>query len=57
MNDVVHKVAGVFTTVLVTGESGTGKGLVAKAIHQLSARVEQTLCGIFCMFVSRVAYR
>ena len=37
-NDVIHKVAGVFTTVLVTGESGTGKGLVAKAIHNLSQR-------------------
>jgi len=38
VNDVIHKVAGVFTTVLVTGESGTGKGLVAKAIHNLSPR-------------------
>ncbi|MBO0911633.1 MAG: sigma-54-dependent Fis family transcriptional regulator [Acidobacteria bacterium] len=38
VNDVIHKVAGVFTTVLVTGESGTGKGLVAKAIHDLSPR-------------------
>ncbi|HEX3738403.1 MAG TPA: sigma-54 dependent transcriptional regulator [Terriglobales bacterium] len=41
VNDVVHKVADVFTTVLVTGESGTGKGLVAKAIHQLSARANK----------------
>jgi two-component system, NtrC family, response regulator HydG len=38
VNDVIHKVASVFTTVLVTGESGTGKGLVAKAIHNLSPR-------------------
>ncbi len=41
VGDVVHKVAGVFTTVLVTGESGTGKGLVAKAIHQLSQRASK----------------
>src|SRR5256885_13266092 len=41
VSDVVHKVAGVFTTVLVTGESGTGKGLVAKAIHQLSQRTNK----------------
>jgi DNA-binding NtrC family response regulator len=36
--EVIHKVSDVFTTVLITGESGTGKGLVAKAIHRLSAR-------------------
>jgi len=36
--DVTRKVAEVFTTVLLTGESGTGKGLVAQAIHRLSPR-------------------
>lgn len=41
VNDVIRKVAGVFTTVLLTGESGTGKGLVAKAIHQLSTRANK----------------
>jgi two-component system, NtrC family, response regulator HydG len=41
VNNVIRKVAGVFTTVLVTGESGTGKGLVAKAIHQLSSRANK----------------
>jgi two-component system, NtrC family, response regulator HydG len=41
VNDVIRKVASVFTTVLLTGESGTGKGLVAKAIHQLSTRVNK----------------
>jgi DNA-binding NtrC family response regulator len=39
--EVIHKVAAVFTTVLITGESGTGKGLVAKAIHRLSARASK----------------
>ncbi len=38
VNDVVRKVAGVFTSVLITGESGTGKGVVAQAIHRLSQR-------------------
>ena len=38
VHDVVHKVAGVFTTVLITGESGTGKEVVANAIHHMSAR-------------------
>lgn len=38
VHDVIHKVAGVSTTVLITGESGTGKEVVAKAIHNLSSR-------------------
>jgi len=38
VNDIIRKVAGVFTSVLITGESGTGKGVVAKAIHSLGAR-------------------
>jgi DNA-binding NtrC family response regulator len=36
--EVTRKVAEVFTTVLITGESGTGKGLVAQAIHSMSPR-------------------
>src|SRR5947208_12945284 len=51
VNSVVRKVAGVFTTVLVTGESGTGKGLVAKAIHQLSQRANKPFVGFsVCSF-------
>lgn len=38
---VTRKVAEVFTTVLITGESGTGKGVVAQAIHRLSARADK----------------
>ena len=41
VNDVIRKVAEVATTVLITGESGTGKGVVAQAIHRLSARAER----------------
>ena len=38
VNEVTTKVAGVLTTVLITGETGTGKNLVAEAIHTLSPR-------------------
>ncbi len=41
VNEVIRKVAPVFTTVLVTGESGTGKGVVARAIHRLSQRADK----------------
>lgn len=46
--DLVHRVAKRDTTVLVTGESGTGKDLVAQAIHLLSARQNQPLVVINC---------
>ena len=38
VDEVARKVSEVFTTVLITGESGTGKGMVAQAIHRLSPR-------------------
>jgi two-component system, NtrC family, response regulator HydG len=41
VSDVIRKVAGVFTTVLITGESGTGKEVVANAIHRMSARASK----------------
>lgn len=39
--EVIHKVAQVFTTVLISGESGTGKEVVARAIHRLSGRASK----------------
>jgi len=38
--DLVMQVAGSRSTILVTGETGTGKELIAKAIHANSPRVD-----------------
>jgi len=46
--ELAHMVARRDTTVLVTGESGTGKDLVAQAIHLLSLRQKQPLVVINC---------
>ena len=44
----VEMVAQASTTVLVLGETGTGKELIARAIHNLSPRRERTFVKINC---------
>ena len=44
----VRQVAGVETTVLLTGETGTGKELIARALHDASPRKDRPLIKINC---------
>lgn len=51
MRDVyekVRKVAPTKSTVLLTGDTGTGKTLLAKLIHSLSARSDQQFIAVHC---------
>jgi DNA-binding NtrC family response regulator len=45
---MVRKVAPTSSTVLIVGETGTGKELVARAIHTLSPRNEHRFCAVDC---------
>ncbi len=45
---IIEKVADSDSTIIVQGETGTGKGLVAKAIHDMSYRRDKPFIQINC---------
>lgn len=50
--EMIKTVSNTLSTVLIQGASGTGKELIAKAIHQSSQRREKPFVGINCSALS-----
>ena len=46
--DMIDSIADTKATVLITGESGTGKSLVARAIHRQSSRANKPFVEVAC---------
>ncbi len=51
--DLIQKVAELDSTVLITGESGVGKGLVARMIHDSGPRRDSPLVTVSCTALPR----
>ncbi len=52
IHEIIRKVSPTTTTVLITGETGTGKELIAHAIHRNSTRKDQPFIKINCAAIA-----
>jgi DNA-binding NtrC family response regulator len=53
VNELIHRVAAAPSPVLLEGESGTGKGMVSRLLHDLSPRKNAPRVEINCAGLSR----
>ena len=52
IKDIIRKVAETKSTIMIQGESGTGKQVLARAIHDLSPRKDKTFVYVNCVALS-----
>ncbi len=53
IHEIVARVADSPSTILITGESGTGKGLIAQELHRLSSRRDKALIKVNCAAIPK----
>ena len=52
LKETIHRIADTDLAILITGENGTGKEVVAQLIHYLSARRDEVLVAVNCAAIT-----